>query len=231
MATVSSAQDGKWSDTSTWTGGAVPTAEDDVMIYHSVRLYTNGATSYYFAKSIRIRAGGSLTVDPASYGNIVLNAPSIRLYAVLNDTRTVNLDGVILNGVKPTISSVLGSGEGFHSTPIIEESGDGKVLIDDPGFPSATSKLRDYVPEGIAHGYAEKVGNGVRYLIFTVKILYSELQYLRYLYWMTEDPYQVLVVTRSCVIKGFIESVVPDPSSVGKEYISVKVTITEGPGA
>ena len=96
-------------------------------------------------------------------------------------------------------------------------------------IPSASSRLRDVNPEGIARAYAEKIGNGVRYLTFTVKILYHELQYLRYLYWMTEDPFQVLVVTRSCVIKGFIESVVPDPSSIGKEYISVKVTVTEGP--
>ena len=229
MATVTSAQDGRWGDTSTWSGGAVPTSDDDVRIQHGVTLYTNGTTTNYFANSIRILSGGSFTVDPTSYGNIVLNVPSIRLNAVLYDTRRVNLDGVILNGIKPSISSALGSGEGFHATPVIEESGDGKIIIDDPGFPSASSRLRDVNPEGIARAYAEKIGNGVRYLTFTVKILYHELQYLRYLYWLTEDPYQVLVVTRSCVIKGFIESVVPDPSSIGKEYISVKVTVTEGP--
>lgn len=229
MATVTSAQDGRWGDTSTWSGGAVPTGDDYVMLNHNVKLYTNGATTNYFADKIRLRSGGSLTVDPASYGNIVLNTNEIMLDAILYDTRRVNLDGVIINGIKPSISSMLGGSYGFHNTPMLEEEGDGKIIIDDPGFPSASSRLRDVNPEGIARAYAEKIGNGVRYLTFTVKILYHELQYLRYLYWMIEDPFQVLVVTRSCAIKGFIESVVPDPSSIGKEYISVKVTVTEGP--
>jgi len=48
---------------------------------------------------------------------------------------------------------------------------------------------------------------------------------------MAQGPFQVLLVTHTCLIKGFIENVTPDPASVGKEYVTVKVTIAEGPGA
>ena len=227
MANIYSAQDGDWNTAATWSGGAVPTNADDVFISHTVTFAADITARY-----VTIQAGGSLYVaDTFNFAS----TPSVHislfyLERVLHDTRKVCLDGCILTpGTIHTTISCRKDTDSFPATPDLNNMQ--AVIIDDPGFISCSSILRDIKPEGCTPAYAEKVSNAVRYLTATVHIKADKLQYLASLYRMARGPFQVLMVTPSMVIKGFIESVVPDPASVGKEYISVKVTVTEGPGA
>ena len=230
MPTVYSVQNGQWTDGTTWNTGSAPTVDDDVNIYHTVTLYNNNPASatLVWGKLVSLRDGGSLVVDKRATGPITAVFEQLRLYAVLNDTRRVDLDGVRFDRTRPSISASTPTYPDAYSTPIIIDQGDGEVIIDDTGFVSVSSVLRDIRPEGTGRAYAEKIGNAVRYHTLRVKIKYTALHNLRILYRMAANPFQVLAVTPSCAIKGWIESVTPDPASVGAEYITVRVTITEG---
>lgn len=233
MATIVTQQAGDWNTASTWAGGTIPGENDTVWITESVTFSTSITAQYIY-----IFPGGSLSVDEtgatmpnpgtASFERMIL-------YRVLNDNRRINLDGIRLDPdrVVPELSCGKRTidADSFPVTSALAEEGDGKVIIDDPGFISSSAILRDIKPEGCAPAYAEKVSNAVRYITVTIHIKATDMRPLISLYRMAKGPFQVLLVTRTCIIKGFIESVVPDPASVGKEYITVKVTVTEGPGA
>ncbi|MBQ6357394.1 MAG: hypothetical protein IJI97_00360 [Clostridia bacterium] len=226
-------QPGDWNTASTWAGGTIPGENDTVWITESVTFSTSITVQYIY-----IFPGGSLSVDEtgatmpnpgtASFERMIL-------YRVLNDIRRINLDGIRLDPdrVVPELScgKQTVDSDSFPLTSALADEGDGKVIIDDPGFISSSAILRDIKPEGCTPAYAEKVSNAVRYITVTIHIKATDMRPLISLYRMAKGPFQVLLVTRTCVIKGFIESVVPDPASVGKEYITVKVTVTEGPGA
>ena len=228
MATITSAQSGDWNTGATWDGGTVPTAEDGVIIAHAV---TVGAD--FTADTISISSAGSLSVSDA-WTQATAITGTFRLLTMdraIDDARRVNLDGIRLIGATPSISSTPPvSTDGFPPTvDIIEDNSN--IIIDDPGFLSSSSQMQDIKPEGIAHAYARKVSNAVRYMTLTVKIRSTKLNYLGSLYRMQQGPHQVLAVTHSCIIKGHIETVVPDASSIGREYLSVRLTIAEGSGA
>ena len=228
MATITSVQDGDWNTAGTWDSGTVPTANDAVDIKHRVTFKASIA-----ANSITIRKGGQLYVDDSytfQLGTVIeASFVTMTLERQLNDNRRVNLDGCRLSeSVIPSLASRMITSDGFPYTPTITGT---PFIFDDPGFISSSAILRDIKPEGCTPAYAEKVSNAVRYLTVTIHIDAEYLQALGVLYRMARGPFQVLLVTHSCLIKGFIESVVPDPASVGKEYIAVKVTVTEGPGA
>lgn len=233
MATIVTQQAGDWNTASTWAGGTIPGENDTVWITESVTFSTS-----ITAQDIYIFPGGSLSVDET--GSTMPNPGTASfermiLYRVLNDDRRINLDGIRLDPdrVVPELSCgkrTIGA-DSFPVTTALADEGDGKVIIDDPGFISSSAILRDIKPEGCAPAYAEKVSNAVRYITVTIHIKATDMRPLISLYRMAKGPFQVLLVTRTCIIKGFIESVVPDPASVGKEYITVKVTVTEGPGA
>lgn len=223
------AQDGSWGDTTTWSGGVVPTVNDDVIIEHNVTFNDN-----INAMSVTIGTAGSLTRDNTYSGwtgqAITAQIGWMELRRTLDDVRPVNFDGVVIKGTTPCISCRCTSDDGFPRTvTLFSNSND--IIIDDPGFISCSAEMQDIKPEGIAHAYVRKMRNMVRYMTVTVKIKNDKLQYLASLYNMVRGPFQVLAVTHSCIIKGHIETVVPDASSVGKAYISVRVTIAEGPGA
>jgi hypothetical protein len=57
MATITSAQAGNWSATTTWTGGILPVAADQVEISHTVVMDLNSTTEF---GRININTGGSL---------------------------------------------------------------------------------------------------------------------------------------------------------------------------
>ena len=233
MATIVTQQAGDWNTASTWAGGTIPGENDTVWITESVTFSTS-----ITAKYIYIFPGGSLSVDETG---VTMPNPGtasfdrMMLYRVLNDNRRINLDGIRLDPdrIVPELSCGKRTvdADSFPVTSALAEEGDGKVIIDDPGFISSSAILRDIKPEGCAPAYAEKVSNAVRYITVTIHIKATDMRPLISLYRMAKGPFQVLLVTRTCIIKGFIESVVPDPASVGKEYITVKVTVTEGPGA
>lgn len=229
MAQVNSVQAGDWNVTSTWDTGTIPTSADTVQIKHAVH-FAAPIEAYY----IHIWSGGSLTTTKGcSLEGLDADFVVMELWRTLDDRRRIDFDGVMLSGrVRPSISC--GNYTAADAYPIMHslvDDGTGGIIIDDPGFLSSTAILRDIKPEGCTPAYAEKVSNAVRYITATVHIKASDLAPLGYLYRMARSPFQVLLVTHSIVIKGFIESVVPDPASVGKEYIAVKVTVTEGPGA
>lgn len=227
MAAVKSVQNGDWNTTSTWDTGTVPTSADTVYIYHTVTVAAD-----FTANEIVIKDGSLCTADTWGLTSSITGTfKHIVLERMLNDNRKVNLDGVIFSGIEPMISSYITAPDGFPETPAIYEGTNTHLIIDDPGFLSSSSQMQDIKPEGIAHAYARKVSNAVRYMTLTVKIRNDRPFYLASLYRMQQGPFQVLAVTHSCLIKGHIETVVPDASSIGKEYISVKVTIAEGPGA
>ena len=228
MSTITTAQAGAWSSTSTWTGGAVPTSADDVEIGHAVTVSAD-----FSAKTIKIKAGGSLSVDPsyAMGAAITAHFETMTMDRVLDDGRTIRLDGIRLDPstVKPSISCIgTYAGDGFPTTATITEA-QGSVIIDDSGFYASSAGLRDIRPEGCAPAYTEKATNMVRYINIPVQIAQDQLHILGQLYRMAQGPHQVLAVTHSCVLKGFIESVTPQ-AVIGANYIRVQVSIAEGPG-
>lgn len=212
-------QDGSWNDTATW-GGTLPTVNDVVRIYHRVTLED---TQAFKAKVVYIMTTGSLI--RTGRGVRRLQCESMRLYRTLDDRRTVDLTGVLLDGIKPSISCAESTG-----VPEVYELAN-YVIFGDPGYYGTGAILRDVKPEGCSPAYAEKVSNTVRYLTIPVMINASSPDYIATLYDMAQGPYQVLAVTPTCAIKGFIENITPDPASVGKEYIALKITIAEGPRA
>lgn len=228
MSEIISVAAGDWNTGATWDSGTVPTAEDDVTIAHAV---TVGAD--FTADTISISSAGSLSVSD-TWTQATAITGTFRLLTMdrtLDDARRVNLDGVQIVGATPSITSTPPiSTDGFPKTADIFEDHE-NIIIDDPGFLSSSSQMQDIKPEGIAHAYARKVSNAVRYMTLTVKIRSTKLNYLGSLYRMQQGPHQVLAVTHSCIIKGHIETVVPDASSIGREYLSVRLTIAEGSGA
>ena len=193
---------------------------DVVRIYHRVTLEDTVA---FKAKVVYIMTTGSLI--RTGRGVRRLQCESMRLYRTLDDRRTVDLTGVLLDGIKPSISCAESTG-----VPEVYELAN-YVIFGDPGYYGTGAILRDVKPEGCTPAYAEKVSNTVRYLTIPVMVNASAPYHIATLYDMAQGPYQVLAVTPTCAIKGFIENITPDPASVGKEYIALKITIAEGPRA
>lgn len=227
MATITSVVGGgSWNTTATWSTGTVPTAADDVIIASPVTIPAMTA----YAHSILIVSGGSLTVDPTNHltTDTVLECGIWELARVLDDTREVRLDGVLLRGVTPCISCATPVGDNLPFTGNLSQDTARNIIITDPGYIGVSAKLQDITPEGCGRAYARKVSNAVRYLTVTVRIRATKPHYLGMLYRMAEGPFQVLLVTDRAIIKGHIETMVPDQASVGTEYISVRVTVAEG---
>lgn len=224
MANRYTVQDGWWGSGSTWNGGTEPTSEDECVIHHKVDIHDRDIT----VKDIFI-AGGSLSTDALVIQDqsYTLTADMIRMGRRLNDDRKVRLDGLILNIKTPSITSG-GQQDGFLGVNMNGVySIEGKVIIDDPGLFGFSAQMQDIKPEGCARAYARKVSNGVRYLNVVVHIRKDVPHYVSQLYRMAENPFQVLAVTNSAVIKGYIEAITP-LDSVGKEYRSFRVSIAEG---
>ena len=224
MANISSTQDGDWNTASTWSGGVVPTANDKAYIFHKVTFKAD-----ITALDITIGNGGSLTVadDWTATTSINVTASYIFLTRNLNDDRVVRMDGAILD-LTPAISCIGSlSVDGFPDTSGIYHNVATGILIDDPGLYGFSAQMQDIKPEGCARAYARKVSNGVRYLNVIVHIRKDKGDTVGLLYRMAENPFQVLAVTNSAVIKGFIEAITP-VDSVGKEYRSFRVSIAEG---
>lgn len=226
MTTIATAQAGPWSDTATWTGGTIPSATDDAEIGHHVTIAAD-----FYADTITIKAGGGLSVDPAAdmETNITAHFRHMVMERVLDDRRTIRLDGVRLDPetVVPSISSIGAyASDGFPTTGTLTEEV-GTVIIDDSGFYASSAGLRDIRPEGCAPAYTEKTTNMVRYINIPVQIAQAELCKLGQLYRMAQGPHQVLAVTHSCILKGFIESVAPQ-AMTGANYLRVQVSIAEG---
>ena len=221
MTTITSAQDGYWDNSATWTGGAVPTSSDTVEIAHNVVIRTDVTVA-----AIKI-TNGSLKSDTTTSGAsaLTLTAGQITMDRILVDNRVVRLDGLNLIIATPTITALGSTTYPNTNTGVV--SSEGEIIIDDPGLYGFSSQMQDIKPEGCARAYARKVSNGVRYLNVIVHIRKDKGNIIGQLYRMAENPFQVLATTNSAVIKGFIEAISP-VDSVGKEYRTFKVSIAEG---
>ena len=223
MAAIASVQDGDWNTAATWDSGTIPTAADTVTITHAVTVAAS-----FTALTVTIGIDGSLTVaDSFDHATqITATVEEFMLTRQLDDARTVRLDGVLFSGVKPSISA--GGSNDLPPTLGIVQDASRNIIITDPGYIGTSAKLQDINPEGCGRAYARKTANSVRYLTTTVRIRASMPHFLGMLYRMAEGPYQVLLVTDRAIIKGHIETIAPDQSAVGTEYITVRITVAEG---
>ena len=223
MANIDSVQDGDWNTASTWSGGAVPTSSDNVIIDHSVTINSNAV-----ANDIEVRAGSlSTPIDWDMSAKVTLICNKITMDRLLSDDRMVRIDGLTLILSVPSISCIgTYSGDGLPTTSSVTSTAN-TVIMDDPGVPGFSAQMQDIKPEGCARAYARKVSNGVRYMNVVVHIKNDRCDIMGQLYRMAENPFQVLAVTSSGLIKGFIEAITP-VDSVGKEYRSFRVSIAEG---
>ncbi len=227
MTTIYSVQDGDWNTTSTWDTATIPTSSDEVRIQHSVTFAAD-----IYAQKVLLWTTGSLNVDHSAgvWDQITAHVVDWNMHMVAGDSdnRTFNIDGVLLDGCVPRIACQ------HYSTPLVPTGGEvaqneaKDVIIDDPGYIGTSATLQDIKPEGCARAYARKVSNNVRYLTVTISVRASMPYYLGRIYQMARSPYQVLLSTDRSVIKGYIETVAPDPGAVGTAYIRVKVTVAEG---
>lgn len=229
MVGMNTIRDGDWRDDSIWSEGYAPGPEDDVFIMHRVRIDPRSA---YTVHNLAIQGGGLIAESEpvgidTTESNYTFTAENFVFFRFTNDNMPFRLDGATLNLPTGIYSKIYDGDDPFPPTADVTSS-EG-IIIEDPGYFSQTTTLQDVKPEGCGEAYARKVSNNVRFLTFNVRIPHTKLWALRSLYAMASGPFQVVAITDSCVIKGFIETVAPDPSSVGKEYITVKVTVAEGP--
>lgn len=223
MAAIASVQAGDWNTASTWSSGTIPTAMDTVTITHAVTVAAS-----FTALTVTIGIDGSLTVaDTFDHATQITAAVGeFQMLRQLDDKRTVRLDGVLFSGTVPSISA--GGSDDLPPTLGIVQDTNRNIIIADPGYIGTSAKLQDINPQGCGRAYARKTANSVRYLTTTVRIRASMPHYLGILYRLAEGPYQVLMVTDRAIIKGYIETIAPDQSAVGTEYITVRITVAEG---
>lgn len=223
MAAIASVQAGDWNTASTWDSGTIPTGADTVTITHAVTVAAS-----FTALTVTIGIDGSLTVaDTFDHATQITAAVGeFQMLRQLDDKRTVRLDGVLFSGTIPSISA--GGSDDLPPTLGIVQDTNRNVIIADPGYIGTSAKLQDINPQGCGRAYARKTANSVRYLTTTVRIRASMPHYLGMLYRLAEGPYQVLMVTDRAIIKGHIETIAPDQSAVGTEYITVRITVAEG---
>ena len=229
MVGMNTIRDGDWRDDSIWSEGYAPGPEDDVFIMHRVRIDPRSA---YTVHNLAIQGGGLIAESEpvgidTTESNYTFTAENFVFFRFTNDNMPFRLDGATLDLPTGIYSKIYDGDDPFPPTADVTSS-EG-IIIEDPGYFSQTTTLQDVKPEGCGDAYARKVSNNVRFLTFNVRIPHTKLWALRSLYAMASGPFQVVAITDSCVIKGFIETVAPNPSSVGKEYITVKVTVAEGP--
>lgn len=225
MADIATVSDGLWSDMTTWDGGAVPTSADTAVIRHKVTV--NASVTVGAA----VIDGGSLTVaETYNYSStpLTFTASSMTYNRRFNDTGIVRLDGVVLH-INPSVSSVgTYNADGFPGTGTLAQNADRDIIVSDGGYFTTVATLQDNKTEGCGHSYTIKRSNNVRSHIVEVRVRASMLGYVGEIIRMAESPFQVLAVTDTCLIKGFVETVVPVANDNGKEYVAMRLTITEG---
>ena len=233
MANIETRQDGPWNNINTWQGATVPTSADVAIIKHTV---TVSGTCESLA--IRIYPGGGLIANtydtPALVPKTTLVTGRIWYYLTA-DTAPLRLDGIRITKSDGTPYATFGAtdgtgAQGFGACSMIENGTDG-VIIDDTGIFNASTTLQDIKPEGCGRAYTRKIGNAVRYLALTIRLPRSEDMtpyYIRYLYQWADMPFQVIAVNGSCIIKGYVESVVYDQASIGTAYHVFRITVAEG---
>lgn len=230
MAQLQTAQAGKWQDASTWVGGVAPTENDSVLINHTVEIYGTCKAQ----ETVLFEGGGLITDLDSQPDTIPQLFTDAIVFRVDLAPAPFRLDGVEIRKLDGSPLAFIGNQavqEGTWGYTEMLQNGTNGVIIDDTGLFNASATLQDIKPEGCSRAYARKIGNAVRYLTMTVRISRAEtasLHYVRYLYQWAEGPFQVIASNGSCLIKGYIESVVYDKTSIGTAYHVFQITIAEG---
>lgn len=124
---TSTALGGKWSDKTTWIGGVVPTANDNVIIASTVT--ANGgsySSTSYLMTNLTVNSGGKIIREKNSgglsylkiSGNIINNGEIIDY----NDYFDIDLNGNLINNgqLKPRYINMLGANQQISGTAAIE---------------------------------------------------------------------------------------------------------------
>lgn len=129
-ANISSAQDGPWSSTSTWTGGVVPGDGDFVSISNNVTIDQNIGTAGNGIKRITLASGGTLSIntssprtilfassgtDPEGSGSRSAPGTDATMFGIFGTNGTLNLQASTSSPL------TLNSGDGTHPIYIAGE--------------------------------------------------------------------------------------------------------------
>lgn len=217
---------GPWSEDATWgpVQGHPPGENDTALINQG---YTITIDASIKVKQITLANGGLLVADDTT--------PTIEVTDGIVLARSLRPMPFRLDGATIKAPACLGAyrsaADGFPITYMITETDGAGIIIDDSGIYNASATLQDIKPEGCSRAYARKLSNAVRYLTMTVRIQRGhadEQKHLRDIYLWAELPFQIIGINGSCAIKGYVESVVYDKTSIGTAYHVLQVTIAEG---
>ena len=245
MAEIHSVSNGRWLDIETWNEG-IPTIADDVVINNTITI--DGDVS---AASVYIKENGSLIAKAGlcDYGNLsyqVLNVINLNIKnwmmdGTYPDKRKIHLRGVRLPffpDLIPSISCIQNeTNRGFLPTSVLEfpqktiteldDKRESYVMVDlQPRRLAANLSRTSAIASG--HNTSKWVSAGVAST--TVKLLWSRTSrydYSEQLDRMISQPFEVLLVSHTGVMKGHIVSKDPVPTE-GSAFFSANITIEEG---
>lgn len=234
---ISTIADGNWLTASIWSGGVVPVPTDDVIIQHEVTV-----TSDIAVASILID-NGSFIVKPSLTASISITCPKIEMTGMIIDRRRILMEGAKLIGVHPCISCIHSESENFWATNTLwfdsaiptgnitryaPSTGDQVIYSMDDTTPlNRSATLEDQEAKGNYDNGTITICGKVPNLSISIKWPRAEaLPYREILRRMIESPYQVLAVTPTTVIKGYIEQI--QYSNPTNSYYNATISIVNG---
>jgi hypothetical protein len=240
MAVISSATDGIWSSTATWSGGVIPGANDTAQVLHKVTIDRDIAVA-----GITLAGGGSLFVnDSGAYSMgpscISIDCPVWRLEASFYDSGRVMADQATLLNVRPSISCYTATNGDYLTTkglffdsdvanPLAPS--DGMYTMIETGLPSYSRQMSDQSGEGQYWARSRPVSGNPRSLTVTVRWPRPTASsggtpsYSETLRRMSMNPYPVLVASKTTIFKGFIETL--QYVDITKSHYTATLTIVE----
>jgi len=120
MADILAAQNGNWHDTSTWTGGVIPTTGDDVY----ANAFTINIDSDASASNVWNWAGAGATIK----GGFILNE-GVSLYSDYKAYNYVSSAPLITHSASSGVSRIIGETRGAYQATSLSKTGTGEVQI------------------------------------------------------------------------------------------------------
>jgi hypothetical protein len=236
--TVTSISEGEWSTPAIWSTGSVPISTDDVVIQTKVTITANVTVA-----SILIGTVGSLLVKPGLTSDISVDCPKIEMNGNITDSRRVLFEGAKLVNVHPCISCIHAENGNYWATTTLwfdsaiptgattryaPSTGSQKIYsMSDTSPLNRSAVLEDQLAKGNYNNGTISTGGGVPNLSISVQWPRSEaIPYREILRRMTESPYQVLAVTPTTIIKGYIEQIQYTKST--DSYFYATISVVEG---
>jgi hypothetical protein len=241
-------QNGDWNSASTWDNG-IPAAADDVVISKTVTITNNvHANSIHITEGSLIAQAGMKSVKDAAGQNlsyqvldvINVNVKHWRMDGIYIDNRIVDLRGVRLPyfpDLVPSISCIQPGGNGFLPTSVLEfpespisknEDQRNAYIMADPQPIRSVAKLDETANISATRNLSRWSSAGVRSQ--TVHVEWSKnspYDYSEQLDRMVSQPFAVLLVSHTNILKGHRETKQPSQSG-GEGYFACDLTIVEG---